>query len=438
MSISDPQRQAQLRALIETFLNERLGSKLEKLEPDDPKKAQEEEKFSAASWIPNAAQRSESLQYVTHTLKPVHGDAKGSQLKVELQSLPALDEVGSHCLGAVYQLDVVGNAAYLDVHKFLKLEHEGQTLRELVCANDTDLAAVFSSNPEEADHLLQTFAAMLQPRGTAATHGYAKQLYWRVQDDAHDNASYHLIAPLFGSALAHNVWQTLQEHRFGDTAKAARQARKEGADSDTPVHEYPHLAVRKMGGTKPQNISQLNSERGGNNPLLASLPPLWQSREQVPLSNRRLLARLGYRPEVKQTLQRLRKFLESNPPANLDTRQHRDAMVFDLLDEWLQLSTTLRTVTPGWSQRPECQLGAAQKHWLDPEGVAQAASDAALRLPDVDDTLDAVAEDLARWINGQLRDPLPLGDPEFDHWRKLVRGELAQDAWALEEAADAC
>lgn len=438
MSISDLQRQVQLRALIEAFLSERLGSKLEKLEPDDPKKAQEEEKFSAASWIPNAAQRSASLQYVTHTLKPTHGDAKGSQLKVELQSLPALDEVGSHCLGAAYELDVVGNAAYLDVHKFLKLEHEGQTLRELVCANDADLGAVFSSNPEEADSLLQTFAAMLQPRGTPASHGYAKQLYWRVEDDAHDNDSYHLIAPLFGSALAHNVWQTLQEHRFGDSAKAARQARKEGADSDTPVHEYPHLAVRKMGGTKPQNISQLNSERGGNNLLLASLPPLWQTREQVPLSNRRLMARFGYRPEVKQTLQRLRKFLESRPPANLDTRQRRDAMVFDLLDEWLQLSATLRTVAPGWSQRPECQLSAAQKHWLDPEGVAQTAFDAATRLPDAYDTMDALAEDLARWLNAQLRDPLPLGDPEFAHWRTLVRGELLQDAWALEEFADVC
>jgi CRISPR-associated protein Csy1 len=431
-------RQAQLRALIEAFLSERLGSKLEKLKPDDPKRVQEEEKFSAAFWIPNAAQRSASLQYVTHTLKPIHGDAKGSQLKIELQLLPSLNEVGSHCLATAYELDVVGNAAYLDVHKFLKLEHEGQTLLELICANDADLGAVFSNNPEAANSLFQTFASMLQPRGTPATHGYAKQLYWRVEDDAHDDASYHLIAPLFSSSLAHNVWQTLQEHRFGDSAKAARQARKDGADSHTPVHEYPHLAVRKMGGTKPQNISQLNSERGGNNPLLASLPPLWQTREQVPLSSRRLMARFGYRPEVKQMLLRLRKFLESKPPANLDTRQRRDAMVFDLLDEWLQLSATLRTVAPGWSQRPECQLSAAQKHWLDPEGVAQAATDATMRLPDVDDTLEAVAEDVARWLNAQLRDPLPLGDPEFIHWRKLVQSELAQDAWLLEEAANVC
>ena len=150
------------------------------------------------------------------------------------------------------------------------------------------------------------------------------------------------------------------------------------------------------------------------------------------------MARFGYRPEVKQTLQQLRQFLESNPPANLETRQRRDAMVFDLLDEWLQLSATLRAVAPGWSQRPECQLSAAQKHWLDPEGVAQATLAASMSPPDVDDTLDVVAQDLARWLNAQLRDPLALGDPEFVHWRTLVRDELAQEAWALQEAADVC
>jgi len=424
--------------LIQAFLSERLDGKLEKLEPDDPKRAELQLQFEFRAWMEDAARRSAQIQCATHTLKPIHPDARGTNLYVAPQDLPLLNEVGSHCLGNIYANDVVGNAAALDVFKLLKLTYEGRTLLQLSCAQDADLAHALSADLDEARQWMNAFATLVQPRGTPASHGYAKQLYWRVEDDAHDDASYHLIAPLFSSSLAHNVWQTLQEHRFGDTAKAARQARKEGADSNTPVHEYPHLAVRKMGGTKPQNISQLNSERSGNNPLLASLPPLWQTREQVPLSSKRLMARFGYRPEVKQTLQRLRAFLESNPPANRDTRQQRDAMVFDLLDEWLQLSATLRTVEPGWSQRPECQLSTAQKHWLDPEGMAQAASDANTRLADLDDTLDAVAEDLARWLNAQLRDPLPLGDPEFDHWRNLVRGELAQDAWALEEAADAC
>ena len=336
MPTSYPERQAQLRALIQTFLTERLDGKLEALKPDDPKRAELQTQFAWRTWIDDAARRSAQIQCATHTLKPIHPDARGTSLYVAPQDLPALDEVGSHCLGSVYADDVVGNAAALDVFKFLKLAHEGRTLLQLACAQDADLAQALSTEPAEAHQWMAAFAALVQPRGAPATHGYAKQLYWRVEDDAHNDASYHLIAPLFGSALAHTVWQTLQEHRFGDSAKAARQARKDGTDSETPVYEYPHLAVRKMGGTKPQNISQLNSERGGNNPLLASLPPLWQTREQLPLSNKRLMARFGYRPEVKHTLQRLRQFLESNPPANLETRPRRDALVFDLLDEWLQ------------------------------------------------------------------------------------------------------
>ena len=438
MPTSYPERQAQLRALIQTFLTERLDGKLEALKPDDPKRAELQTQFAWRTWIDDAARRSAQIQCATHTLKPIHPDARGTSLYVAPQDLPALDEVGSHCLGSVYADDVVGNAAALDVFKFLKLAHEGRTLLQLACAQDADLAQALSTEPAEAHQWMAAFAALVQPRGAPATHGYAKQLYWRVEDDAHNDASYHLIAPLFGSALAHTVWQTLQEHRFGDSAKAARQARKDGTDSETPVYEYPHLAVRKLGGSNKQNIGLLNLARGGNNHLLASLPPLWQTREQLPLSNKRLMARFGYRPEVKHTLQKLRQFLESNPPANQDTRQRRDAMVFDLLDEWLQLSATLRVMAPGWSQRPECQLSAAQKHWLDPEGLAQAALEASMQVPDVDDTLDAVAEDLALWLNGYLRDPLPLGDPEFAHWRTLVRDELEQEAWALQEAADVC
>ena len=43
------------------------------------------------------------------------------------------------------------------------------------------------------------------------------------------------------------------------------------------VEAYASLAVQELGGTKPQNISQLNSERRGDNYLLASLPPVWKT-----------------------------------------------------------------------------------------------------------------------------------------------------------------
>jgi CRISPR-associated protein Csy1 len=42
----------------------------------------------------------------------------------------------------------------------------------------------------------------------------------------------------------------------------------------------------------------------------------------------------------------------------------------------------------------------------------------------MEDTEDAVAADFARWINDQLRNPLPVGDDEFLAWRKLAYAQL--------------
>ena len=435
MPMLHPGRQAELRMLIQTFLTERLTSKLESLPPDDPKRASLHAQFSFSTWIDDAAKRSAQIQCATHTLKAIHPDARGTSLYVSPPDLPGLEVVGSHSLGGTFTDDVVGNAAALDVFKFLKLTLDGRTLLQMAQSHDADLAAAFSDDREQARGWMILFAALAQPRGTPATHGYAKQLYWCTTNDARSDADFHLLAPLFGSALAHPVWQTLQEHRFGDAAKEARQARKDGRLSDIVVHEYPNLAVRKMGGTKPQNISQLNSERGGNNPLLASLPPLWQTREQPPLTPHALMAQFLRRPQVGPSARRLRAFLESNPRARLATRDYRDALVFDLIDEWLQLTAAIRIVTPGWSQDPNCSLSPAQKHWLDPEGVARAAAQAESPLPNATDTIDAVVEDFARWLNDRLRDPLPTGDDEFLYWRKLAREELAHDAWLLKQEA---
>jgi len=47
----------------------------------------------------------------------------------------------------------------------------------------------------------------------------------------------------------------------------------------------------------------------------------------------------------------------------------------------------------------------------------------------VDDAADRVASDFANWVNGQIRDPLPMGDAEYLYWRKLARKQLSQEEW---------
>jgi CRISPR-associated protein Csy1 len=411
-------RVASFQSLIKQFLSERLNGKIEKLSPDDPKRTELQAQFIPATWLDDAARRVVQIQAVTHSLKPIHPDAKGSSLYREPATLHPSAAVGTHSLGKTFAADVVGNAAALDVYKFLKLSHEGRSFLELAVQGDADLAAALNDNAVLAQQWMAAFASLADARGTASSHTNAKQLYWLVGVEAHDDGAYHLLAPLYPTSLVHRVYQQLQDDRFGEDAKAARAARKAETHHARPVREYPQLAIQKLGGTKPQNISQLNSERRGDNCLLASIPPIWKSEDVRPLLRVDSLFKVyGRRRAVAQQARALRLFLQGDPPRNEPTRRRVREWVQSLIDELVLFQAELFTLAPGWSQADECQLSADQRTWLDPQGKTLGAIDQ-------DDAADAVAADFARWVNEQLRDPLPVGDPEFLFWRKLAREQF--------------
>ena len=421
-------RPVEIRAVIGDFLKKRLDDKLDKLKPDESNRLALQAQFDFATWLDDAARRVHQLQAVTHTLKPVHPDAKGTNLYCALAELPMRSEVGSHCLASDFAGDVVGNAAALDVHKFLKLTHKDRTLLDLMLAKDADIAAALSDDPAQAEAWIAAFIAIVQPRGKLASHTNAKQLYWLAGEDPMNDADYHLLAPLYASSLAHRVFLTINEDRFGEAAKEARQARREGLFAQRAVHEYPQLAVQKLGGTKPQNISQLNSERGGNNYLLASLPPIWTSADaKAPLGTDSMFPAYGRRPAVREGVKVLLTFLKTDPDRTQETREYRDELVSALADELLHFAAELGSLPPGWSQLPECRLSAAEKHFLDPGGVLGAAREAGMAPPA--DSADEVSESFANWLNARLRDPLPMGDPEYLHWRDLARTQLDAHDW---------
>jgi len=409
-----------MRAVISEFLDGRRNDKLEKLSPDDPKRSELLAQFEPEAWLEDAARRVAQIQAVTHSLKPIHPKAKGSSLYRPPRSLTTIPWVGTHCLGDQFDADVVGNAAELVVYKFLKLESDGQAFLDLAAKGDADFVAALSDDETIGSQWAAAFASLASSRSKVSSHTHAKQLYWLLDGDkqsAHDDNAYHLLAPLYPTSLVHRLYQQLQDDRFSEEAKAARAARKEGAHHERPVREYLDLAIQKLGGTKPQNISQLNSERRGDNCLLASVPPVWKSAAVRPLLGVSNLFKVwGRRPGVSQQARAMRQFLESAPPANLETRQRVGAWVEALVDELIQFQAELLTLEPGWSQSEDCKLSVAQRSWLDPDGQEPDAQ--------LENTEDAIAGDFARWVNAQLRNPLPVGDDEFAHWRKLAAGQL--------------
>ncbi|AMM14136.1 type I-F CRISPR-associated protein Csy1 [Burkholderia sp. PAMC 28687] len=416
------------RAAIDAFLHDRLQAKLDKLPPDDPKRSELIAEHQRGPWLENAAVRVKQIQAVTHSLKPIHPEARGTNLFVSPASLSPLAELGSHALGSVFAMDVVGNAAALDVYKLLKIEASGTTLLQALSANDDDALQALSTDPLKASALRDAFVSLTAEReGQPTSHVRAKQVYWLVGDDANDDAQYYLLSPLYPTSLAQAVHEEIQDARFGDANKAARQARRDGVPHDGVYREYRGLAARHLGGTKPQNISQLNSERRGINYLLASLPPVWQKQRNFrPVNAKSIFDRaFGARPPVRAIVRDLTAFLLSNPRPNEDTRKRVKSLVNSLVDELVIYGAELSHQPAGWTTESLFDdLADEEKLWLDPYRADLLEETAFASRWQFMDWPALIAQRFGNWLNGQLRDKLPKVEYiESKEWRRICMGE---------------
>lgn len=414
-----------IRSEIGRFLSEeRLQPKLDKLKPDEHEARQALiEAHRPAAWIADAAKRVGQIQQVTHAIKFTHPSAGGSSLSSA--GNPAADplEVGSHSLGGEPVADVVGNAAALDVYKFLRLSVDGRSLLERAMARDPALLRALSDDDAVAAEWAEAFASLPQPKGALASHKLAKQVYWPLAE-----GGYHLLSPLLSSPLAHALHTQITADRFSDEAKAARDARRNGKAHAGGVRDYPDLAIQSFGGSKPQNISQLNSERRGENLLLAALPPQWESPAlRPPLKTDSVFLRYyPYRREVRRLKGVLKDYLRSvaDRRSNVHMRYTRAALVAELVDEVLNMAAELhRGLEPGWTAQADCTLRLAEQRWLDPQRMYDDEAFAA-RLPG-DDWRDEVCKGFANWLNSALQtDKTAFGEVEAREWEKTLKHEL--------------
>lgn len=442
----DPARSSRIRATLHAFINERFEGKLDKLADDDPKRIELTHQHQPDAWLEDAARRVRQIQAVTHSLKPIHPDARGTNLYIPPDQLAQHACMGSHALGNDFTGDVVGNAAALDVYKLLKLDVEGCSLLDALLAGDNDAIHALNDNLDKAQAWRDAFISLTQPSDDRlASHTRAKQLYWLVGEDPSDNSAYHLLAPLYATSLAHAVYNVIQEDRFGEEGKLARQARREGKWHDGVVRDYPNLAVQKLGGTKPQNISQLNSERRGNNYLLSCAPPIWTtSKRRTPWRLSSVFDRIyGVREEVQITVRALFRFLKSDPPQNADTRNRVDVHVDSLIDELVQMASEYQHgLDAGWSHDARVELADAEQLWLDPRRAAiEEEIDFRERWLKQDWPAE-IGRRFGNWLNAQLDGHLPVGDAEMRQWRKELLLDEDEGGWAqqlhrLRKAMDA-
>ncbi|MEI7707186.1 MAG: type I-F CRISPR-associated protein Csy1 [Chlorobium sp.] len=407
-----------LKEIMEKFLYDRLEDKLKKLnELDDEKDTALRKEYQLEAWLDNKSLRVKELTLVTHAIKYQNPDARGSSLYASKD-----DNHDAFCVStASIKLplhDVVGNAAALDIYKFLQLKHQEETLLSRMLRNDNAFRLSLPASEEKKDRWFQLFGAIKEMKSSASSDTLAKQIYFPLPD-----RKYHLLAPLFPTALVHEVYKQVQT-RYEDDTKAARKARREENYHPHGYRDYPNLAVQNFGGTKPQNISQLNSERRGMAYLLPSLPPSWHSSAvRPPLGVDTIFPKI-FAGKAKRLINELKNFLikVQDRESNAEIRQRRAELVSEIIDRLLQYSSEIQGLLPGWTQNPECRLNQAQAFWLDPER----ADDDWQKQRETTDWESRICHEFANWLNATLQtDHLRFGDAERLEWKKLLQKELA-------------
>lgn len=378
----------------------------------------EEVRFKASVWLDDAAGRAKQLQLVTHALKFTHSDAKGTSIFAD-QYAGERDFIGTHSLEAP-AIDIVGNAAALDVGKLLMLEdNSGKLLVHYIQQEDMSPFQPFTETQAQLAQWLEGFKLAVTAKDPSSNK-LAKQLYWPLEE-----GGYHILMPLFATSLTHDIYDRIQTARFSEEQKTAREARRNDRVSDIHTVEFPDIAVQAFGGTKPQNISQLNSTRGGRAYLLSSAPPTWESQEQPPLKVKSIFKGPFSRKVYPQILG-LKKFLVAklHERSTWEIRNERAQRLDDIVDRLIGYAATVRSFPAGWSSHHECYLPEHQKLWLDPKRCGMDTEFA--EAFDLKEWQGQVAEDFSRFLNSELErnSEIATGDVEFKQWKVLTAQEL--------------
>ncbi len=402
-----------IRDLIYGFIDERLQNKLKK---SDVKRETLLEEYQPINWLADAAKRVKQIQLVTHAIKFHNPDAKGSSIYLNNISDEPYSFVSTKTIIDL-DFDVVGNAAALDVFKFLQSQYQNESILSRARRKDKELYDALPGSSQQKEDWIQAFSNITLPNNQVKTDGFAKQIYFPIKSD-----QYVLLSPLYPTSLVHKVYLAIQDSRFSEHKKTAREAKKNNLFYEEGYREHVGLAIQNFGGSKPQNISQLNSSRGGKSYLLSSCPPVFRlSTIRIPKNVGSFWKNFSYL--VKDLVKMLAKFLlVKKDENNKDIRSYISGEVDKIVDELLIYAANFQELKPGWSLNSQYNLSIVYKKWLDPEINHMSPL---LSEDENKDWKESISIDFARWFNRKMqKEKLNFGDDEHKEWKHRLLSRL--------------
>jgi CRISPR-associated protein Csy1 len=420
---------------ITTFFEERKAAWLKKnisatmSEVEVREKEMEcEAKFALTQWLPNAANRAGQISISTHPCTFSHPSSRKNKNGYASSIIANSKRVNDGFLrsgNVSVDADALGNAAALDVYKFLTLVMEdGQTLIEHL-GQDTDLAVSLLSLPnvdESQNHqmLKQGFLAMTTGAGESITSSKIKQVFFPITDDftaqQTDAESYHQLSILIASGIVFDLRKRLDGMRFGDAIKIAR-AKKKNNQEHEGYSEIYNLTTIGYGGTKPQNISVLNNQNGGKAHLFMSAPPQLKNR-QIHFPHTDFFSQTVNYYQCKNQFYQLHK-LYSRDDNNMHIRAQRDEYYQSVIDHIIEKMWQIRSIALEQYNPTANQLPSSQKTWLCENDGSKSLRDF------TDDWLDDIVKSVATFLFYGYekilgKKAIKFSDAEHKHMQKLV------------------
>ncbi|AIL69578.1 CRISPR-associated protein Csy1 [Vibrio vulnificus] len=367
-----------------------------------------EQNFLLDNWLPDAAKRAGQISVASHPCTFSHPSARknknGYVSSIIAKNKPRID--GFLRSGNVsVEPDALGNAAALDVYKFLSLEMSDQRSLLVHIEQESELARQLLDIPScEYQALRDGFLKMVDSDQASVSSSKIKQVYFPIAD-----GEYHLLSLLTHSGHLFELRKRLDALRFGDAVKEARECKKTNHFHPAGYQEIFGLTTIGFGGTKPQNISVLNNQNAGKAHLLASIPPELTPRD-IRLPRTDFFKESFTAWQAKEVLESLHRLFLTDYN-NINLRDGRDYRIQQYVDLVIEKMWQVRLFLEEYSGELSSALPLEQKIWLYPEFAEQRQQE--------DEWLDKIIRHIARGLINHysrskvIANPVTMADQEL-------------------------
>ena len=376
----------EVKSVMSAYITMRKEEALKKAKTDEDI-ATVESKFRFDNWINSAANRASQIQIATHIAKFTHPDSRAASL-LSVGNVNAKGYVGTHSLVDV-EADATGNAGALDVYGLLSQRVNDQALWELAMVDDQDFIDAVGI---EATNLFKRVI-----KKSSDIDSYQKQIYW-CSDEGDV-----LLSPLTSSSFSHSLYRRINEDRFSEKSKQSWAARRAGKDGD-PLTIYSNLGMLKIGGSKPQIVSALNSKRGGKQYMLSCVPPINLKQYDVPLGTSCFK---HFEQNNQAVIYTLKWYLiaQQGKSMNYEQRNKRDEMALNLIRSFVSYAKELRQ----------------KANWLNDSKLNENEK----RFVQTGQYTDEIANDFSKQINRWIGSPRRRATADdLSHWMRLFKQEV--------------